>query len=429
MRRIVTNARSMVRREGTFFTRISRGCASQPNTGISEPFQWDFALVSALVTVGAGALWSGPVFRAAAASELGWTQRAVAGAFAVGSLASIPVPLLVGLAADGWGIHRVLVVGSGLATLALLGTGLTTALWQWYVTVVVLAIAVRILTSGASLAASIRARRGKSLGFVFASLGLGLTGGPLLTQVLLNTIGWRPAIMLEGGGLFLLGVLLFRLSLHVPQRRAATNYETTAAEENPRRFLLLVGFFVGNILMGFYDESVYQHAYWYGTSLGLSGTAAASVISAVSIAYILGGIAGGSLSDIIGRSAVLSAAALGSAATLFGFAHSTAESLWLWGAAFGVGLGTGVTVRSAVWADVFSGPRLGRDIGLLTPGFSLGVAVATYGGAAWIDADGTFQALYIVAAGAALAWAALNAALALSYSGKPSVAGTKESLR
>jgi MFS family permease len=178
----------------------------------------------------------------------------------------------------------------------------------------------------------------------------------------------------------------------------------------PRR-LQLAGFFAGYVLVAFYDESVYQHAYAYGRSLGLSELAAASLVSATSMAYIIGGMSGGILSDMLGRRVVLVLAACGSAMALVGLAHSAAPLLWGWAAAFGFTLGASLVVRFATFSDLFAGPWLGRAVGLVAPGYWLGAALATSGGAAWIEAGGSFRRLYIIAAVAALLWACLSVLL------------------
>ena len=41
-------------------------------------------------------LYAGPVYRSAAATALGWSQEAAAGAFALGFLVVIPVPFFAG---------------------------------------------------------------------------------------------------------------------------------------------------------------------------------------------------------------------------------------------------------------------------------------------------------------------------------------------
>ena len=186
------------------------------------------------------------------------------------------------------------------------------------------------------------------------------------------------------------------------------------------RTIPLVGFVVGNALLAVYDESVYQHGYAFGLALGLSGAGAAGVIAVASIAYVVGTIGGGSLSDVVGRRPVLVVAALGSATALVGFVHSSAQTVGYWAGLFGLLLGASVATRSAAWADAFAGPRLGRDVGIVAAGYPVGAAAVTYGGAAWLEAGGGFATLYAVAATAAVLWALLGAALA----GRAAGAGT-----
>lgn len=377
----------------------------------------DLALASLCVALGFGALYAGPVYRAAAATEFRWSQEVTAGAFALGFIVAIPVSIIAGLAADRWGTHLVLAAGAGTTGIALLLGAATSGLWQWYATAgVTLAIGVRTVLSAASLLASVGERRGRSLGVIFGATGIGLTLGPPLTQVLAEALGWRSVMAFEGMASTVLALLLMRVSR---QPFAAPAPVPVApgrmiVDSGHIRAVPLAGFFVGNLLVGLYDESVYQHIYAYGTALGLSGLAAAGVISVVSLAYTVGAIGGGTLSDMVGRRPLLVLSALGSAAALLGLTNLSADILWLCGAAFGLALGMTISVRSAAWADAFAGSRLGRDIGFVTPGYSVGAAIATYGGAAWLDAGGGFQALYAAAASAAVLWAIVGAALTRS---------------
>jgi MFS family permease len=377
-------------------------------------FRWDVPVAGLCVMLSYAALYAGPVYRAAAATAYGWSQEAAAGAFALGFLVTIPVPFLAGRAADHWGARHMLAAGAVLAAFGLLGAAASRALWQWYATTgVILLMGSTMLRTAASLLAAVDRRRGSALGMILGATGVGLAIGPPLMQLLLDAWGWRVALVIEGVGLILLAVVVVSIvpSPAGSSTRSPVTHQPGATAAGPVRTILLAGFCVGNVCIALYDESVYQHAYAYGRSLGLSRVAATGILSATSTTYIVGGVCGGALSDGLGRRPVLVGAALGSAAALLGLAHSSAETAWLWGGAFGLGLGASSTVRSAVCADIFAGPRLGRDLGLITPGYWVGAVVVTYGGAAWLESGGSFQAFYTAAAAAADLWAVLGTGL------------------
>lgn len=370
----------------------------------------DVALACVCVGIAFGALYAGPMFRALAAQDLQWSLEAVAGAFAVGSLVTIPTGFLASSATDRWGALWVMTWGMATCAVALVTAAGAHALWQWFATAgILLAVGVRTVLAGTSVLASRRQRRGRSLGLTYSAIGGGLTVGPPAVQVLLEAWGWRMTL-LAMGLLFATLTLVtgVRAQTTVVGGRAAT---ATKGEFGGTRLDLLVGFFIGNVLLGIYDEVVYQHTYAHGLALGLTGTVAAAVIGGVSAAYTAGGFTGGVLSDIRGRRPVLVGSTIAAAATLLLMAVSDAASLWVWGAAFGFVLGMGVAVRSAAWADAFAGPRLGRDVGIVSTGYSVGAAIATYGGASWLDRGGSFPALYITGAAVAVLWAFLGAYL------------------
>ena len=79
------------------------------------------AASSVAVAAGAGALYAGPVFRAALVADLGWSNELAAGAFAVGYLAAGATPIVSGMIADRFGSSRLLVAGLLLSAFGLFG--------------------------------------------------------------------------------------------------------------------------------------------------------------------------------------------------------------------------------------------------------------------------------------------------------------------
>jgi MFS family permease len=78
---------------------------------------------------------------------------------------------------------------------------------------------------------------------------------------------------------------------------------------------------------------------------------------------------------------------------------------------YGLGLGASIAVRSAAWGDAFAGPGRGRAVGIVATGYPVGAALTIWLGAAWLDAGGGYETLYLTAAIAAGLWAVLGGAL------------------
>jgi MFS family permease len=262
-----------------------------------HPF-WELLLAYVCLVLSNSVLYGGPVFRAAAATAMGWSQEAATGAFALGFLVVIPMPFLAGWVADRWGARLVVAGGTLLAALGLLGAAAGGALWQWYVTAGgLLSIGCSSVFNGVSLLAATRQRRGTVLGINASATGLGLALGAPLMQVLLQAYGWRATLGYAGLTLALLALVVSH-GVSQPWHRDVEHFSPprvwSPLPPEPSQRRRLAGFFVGYVLVAFYDESVYQHVYAYGRSLGLSDLAAASLVSVTSSAYIAGGVTGAS---------------------------------------------------------------------------------------------------------------------------------------
>jgi MFS family permease len=394
------------------------------------------AAASVSVAVGAGALYAGPVFRAALVSDLGWSNELAAGAFALGYLAAGATPIVSGMIADRFGPHRLLVAGLLLAALGLLGAALTSVPWHWYLAAGVgLSVAYYLIHIGGTLIATAGTARGTAVGVAIGlGVGLGLAGGPVLAQLALDAHGWRNALALFGAGALAVALLMIwwtrrpaasaerapdvesgRATVGNPnglvRAQAGGRESATRAADGGARRRLLIGFFVGNALLAVFDEAVYQHGYTLAIARGLAAQEAAWLLGLVSLGLTLGMLLGGPLSDRVGRRQVLIGGAGIVLVTLLGLTGATSATLWIWGALYGLGLGASIAVRSAAWGDAFAGPGRGQAIGIVATGYPVGAALTIWLGAAWLDAGGSYEALYITAAAAAGLWAILGGAL------------------
>ena len=73
---------------------------AKPRLAGQLPAVAPLVLAGLSVAVTVGVLYAGPVYRAAAAADLGWSLTTVAGAFAFGYLVALPTPVLAGAAID-----------------------------------------------------------------------------------------------------------------------------------------------------------------------------------------------------------------------------------------------------------------------------------------------------------------------------------------
>jgi MFS family permease len=259
------------------------------------------------------------------------------------------------------------------------------------------------------------------------------SGGTPTLQVIgregaaLASPAWRPSIAL--GEPLSAGQLDIRDTEAIQARRASGLHEVSAPgavsaarEIQPvgsgehagsirrvvrtRRFWVL---FAGAAAIGVFDEGVLQAFIPSAVKVGLGAGWAATALGLQSLAYVLGQILGGWLSDHVGRrivGVVAAAAVAGGVVAALGLVGAVPAV-----AAAGIivhGLGTGATiaVRSAAFGDVFGGPNFGTIFGLLAVAYPVGGTFAVYLGALALDATGSFAPLIPVILGSLVLWSA-----------------------
>ena len=171
-----------------------------------------------------------------------------------------------------------------------------------------------------------------------------------------------------------------------------------------RRFWAL---FFGAVAIGMFDEGVLQAFLPHAVLAGFGADFGASALGAQALAYVGGQVAGGFLSDRLGRRGVgvVAAVMIGGGVLLAFGAASGAPALALAGIiAHGVGTGATIAVRSAALSDVFSGPNFGTIFGLMAVAYPIGGTIAVYTGALSADRLGTYQPLVALVLVALAVW-------------------------
>lgn len=299
---------------------------------------------------------------------------------------------------------------------------------------------------------------GLALGVAYAGPGIGVAVALPVAAGIIATAGWR-ATSLVFLGASLVGVAFVWLmtsgpSIVVPARRQVHEGRSSGREESPtraaesaiasrasglhetaapgavaagleplpvgsgdgrhsvrravrtRRFLVL---FIGAAAIGAFDEGVLQAFLPNAVRNGMSAELAAFALGFQSLAYVVGQLLGGWLSDRVGRRGV----GIGSAVVVLGGAVaaiglvSVSPGLAIAGlAAHGIGTGATIAVRSAAFHDVFGGPNFGTIFGLLAVAYPIGGTIAVYVGALGLDRLGSYAVLIPVIVAAVATWSA-----------------------
>jgi MFS family permease len=363
-----------------------------------------------------GAVYSFPVLTPAMAASFGTSRSALQGAYAVWSLAVAALAPFAGRSVDRYGLRRTLTLGIVSLVVMLLGLGAAQAPWQVYVVLIGFGAPAHSLLQVATLVAAGRTgaqHRGNALGFAGAGIGAGLTFLLPGTVWLSDLLGWRTA---------LISLAVVSAVIGLPAATTVAHSRVMAAEGGgelsfrnllrSRAFLLL---FVGGVMVGFFDEALYQHLVPHLQAIGLSAGLAATILGCASLGYMAGQMIGGSLSDRWGRWIVGAVAALVAGAGLVVFGISTPGKMGLFAAALAgaCGIGATIAVRSAALTDLFDGPSLGLVTGTYQWSYAIGAAVMAWAGSYAYERLGSYASIFLASGAAALIWmAVLKAALA-----------------
>ncbi len=145
---------------------------------------------------------------------VGLTVATVGIMLGVNRMVRIPANPIVGLLADRWGRRNLFLVGMTLGVLSTSAYGLVYGFWPFLLSRMMWGIGWTLINvSGVAMVLDISAatNRGKLTGVYNAWMMIGFTGGPLLGGFLVDTIGFKTAMLILAGFTFagMLAVLLF----------------------------------------------------------------------------------------------------------------------------------------------------------------------------------------------------------------------------
>jgi MFS family permease len=374
----------------------------------------------AAFTVGAGLMHSYTVFLVAFIQAFAWSRAETSVAYSVSQLVAGATSPLVGAMVDRLGPRRLLLLGSALLVLGLVGAAHIAALWQ-----IILLYGV-VMTFGANclglvvfvpiLSRRFVQRRGMAISVVQSANGFARAVSAPLVQLSISSFGWRETYLIQAG--FMAAMVLplaaiLRRGEHAAPPSAGRHtaspppagaspppsppgWTLAEAARTPHFWLLFaVYLFTG---LGSFLVSLHQLA--FAVDRGFDKLYAAEVLGMGSFLAIAGTIVTGSLSDYIGRewAAILAYgfSILGVVCALFITNPHQGWLLWLFAGCFGLTWGARGPAITAKTADLFPGRQLGTILGVITIGSGLGSAAGSWA-AGWIfDLSGSYELAFML---------------------------------
>lgn len=369
-------------------------------------------------TASAAVLHAYTVFLVAFFDEFRWSRADTSLAYAVSQLVSGVSAPLVGIMVDRLGPRRMMLIGGALLIVGLVATAQITALWQlvvlYGVVMTVGANCLGMLVFVPLLSRLFERRRGMAISILQSGNGGARGFSAPAAQFGIDTIGWRPTLLVAAGllaALILPMAAAFRRTGRPPVPPAPPEPTTGAAAPSvlvtrpwtlgeairtPHFWLLFLVYLCTGL--GSFFVSLHQLA--FAVDQGFDALYAAWVLGLGALLAIVGVIATGTLSDYIGRewAAILSylVSIVGVVCALFIERPDQHLLLWLHACLFGITWGARGPSVTAKTADLFPGPQLGAILGVITVGSGLGAAIGSWC-AGWIfDVSGSYRLAFIL---------------------------------
>ncbi|MGQ9572302.1 MAG: MFS transporter [Dehalococcoidia bacterium] len=381
--------------------------------------------------------------------EFGWSRAAIgAGPSIAALMAGLTLPV-AGYTADRIGVRRLLVAGVVLIGGGFLAVSQVQTLWQFYISVSVIAIGMSMAglpVCAIAVAHWFVKRRGRALGVL--SAGEGASGiMVLLAAVLIGLFGWRSGLMILGAAQLALCIPLAFTVPHRPQEMGLLPDGELAAQKealaNPppeavagtggdsrigqpeglslsetlhtRSFWFLV-IAVVLLSVGFLAVIIHLIAY-LDESAGLTEQGAAMIAMGIPLGSLVGRISFGWLADYVSKRWLLAVAWLveGLGILIFAAVQNPWQAI-LFLAVFAPAYGAALPVLPALLAEYFGLRAFGAIQGFMWGMATLASFTGPIFAGAVYDMVDSYRSAFLL-----LAIAALAAGLAVMMMGRPPI--------
>ncbi|MFC1929044.1 MFS transporter [Chloroflexota bacterium] len=362
-----------------------------------------------------GAEISFGVFLKPLLDEFGWTRTVISGAYSLKMVLSGVFAIVAGRLCDRFGPRLVVTCCGFFVGLSYLLMSQISTIWQIYLIYGVL------LSMGAvgcmvpllsTVARWFVKRRGLANSIVMSGNSVGMIIMPTLANQLISTYSWRFSYVIIGLMALAVTVIVAQFLRRDPRQIGLAAYGADSVSSDSSN-LEIQGFSfqeairirqlwiicVMMLCLGFCIHTVYVHIVPHATDIGVSASAAATILSTVGIINTGSKIGMGSIVDRIGNRRVLIIIfILMLVAFLWLPFASELRMLYIFAAAFGIALGGLGAVHSPMVAEFFGLRAHGAIYGLTMLSGCIGNAVGPLVAGRIFDIRGSYYGAFILCA-------------------------------
>jgi len=303
--------------------------------------------------------------------EYGWSRTVVTSGNAVGKLLVGPLfGFLAGWMIDRYGPRRLMISGSLMMGVALIGLSFSSSLGMFYLFYVFNSLG---YVCGGPIPCQVLIsrwfdkNRGKAMGIAYLGIGTGGAIVPLLAAELEKEFGWHLALCVLGFLIILISLPMAYFikdpsSKIIRQERIETMIPIKSMLKNPNFYLLAFGSMCSIGTVG----GIGQHLKLYLRDLNFTQSEPAHVLSFVLLSSLAGRVLIGWLADLINRKfAMILIYLLVALAIPLLMIPEFPGRIYLFALIFGIGLGGDYMIIPLMAGDLFGVRALGRTMGII----------------------------------------------------------------
>ncbi|HSW18510.1 MAG TPA: MFS transporter [Ramlibacter sp.] len=346
-------------------------------------------------------LWLQPITQAQ-----GWTRQTFSLAIAVQNLSWGVCGVCAGMVADRFGAFRVIVMGSVLYALGLVGMALATTPLAFMLTTGVLLGAAQAGTTYAVVYGVIgrnvdSSRRSWAMGVAAAAGSFGQFLMVPVEGLLISGLGWQQALLVLGGAILLIAPLAIGLREpgfargKAPVRDQSILQALREAFKYPSFQLLMAGYFV----CGFQVVFIGVHMPSYLKDKGLSPQVASYALALIGLFNVFGTYIAGSLGQRLAKRKILAFIYFARAVAIVVFlvAPLTPMSVYIFSSVMGLLWLSTVPVTNATIAQIFGVAHLSMLSGFVFFSHQIGSFMGVWLGGLIYDRTVSYYIVWYIA--------------------------------